>query len=133
MSTVTTEQNVYAAQFVSVLDRLPGHHLRWLERLRQKGMDDFLALGFPTTRLENWKYTNVAPIRLTTFELAVDRPLQSTGEFDADVSPRLVFVNGRFVPALSAVDVRLKKLHMLPMSEALRDPQRRVVIEGLHS
>src|SRR5262245_1810560 len=128
MSTVATEQNVYAAQFDSLLDRLPGRRLLWLERLRQKGMDDFLALGFPTTRLENWKYTNVAPIRRPTFEPAVDRPLPSITEFDADVSPRLVFVNGRFVPALSAADHRLK-FHMLPISEALRDPERRLVIQ----
>src|SRR5215470_10793116 len=98
MSTVAAEQNVYAAQFVSVQDRLPGRRLPWLERLRQKGMDDFLALGFPTTRLENWKYTNVAPIRRMTFESAVDRPLPSIPHFEAHASPRLVFVNGRFVP-----------------------------------
>jgi Fe-S cluster assembly protein SufD len=128
MSTVAAEQNVYAAQFASISEQLPGGHLAWLERLRQKGMDDFLALGFPTTRLENWKYTNVAPIRRMTFEPAVDRPLPSIPEFEA-ASPRLVFVNGRFVPGLSAVDARLNKFHMLPISEALRDPERRLVIE----
>jgi Fe-S cluster assembly protein SufD len=128
MSTVATEQNVYAAQFDPVKDRLPGHRLPWLERLRQKGMDDFLALGFPTTRLENWKYTNVAAISRMTFEPAVDRPLPSIAEFHADVSPRLVFVNGCFVPALSAADLQLK-FHMLPISEALRNPERRLVIE----
>src|SRR5215472_217134 len=129
MSTIAVEQNVYAAQFASVLERLPGKHLPWLERLRQKGMDDFLSLGFPTTKLEDWKYTNVASIRRMTFERAADRPLPSIPDFDAQASPRLVFINGRFVPGLSAADARLNKFHMLPISDALRDPERRLVIE----
>ena len=115
MSTIAVEQNVYAAQFASVLERLPGRHLPWLERLRQKGMDDFLSLGFPTIKLENWKYTNVASIRRMTFKPAADRPLPSIPEFNAHASPCLVFVNGRFVPGLSAVDARLNKFYMLPI------------------
>src|SRR5262245_55342708 len=101
MSAVLTEQSVYAAQFSSIRERLPGTDLSWVKQLRQKGMDDFLALGFPTTKLENWKYTNVAPIRHVTFEPAVDRRLAAVPELDSHENPRLVFVNGRFAPALS--------------------------------
>jgi Fe-S cluster assembly protein SufD len=122
------EQHVYAAQFSSMLETLPGRRLPWLERLRQKGMDDFIALGFPTTKLEDWKYTNVAPIRRTIFEPAVDHPLLRMPELDAHPGPRLVFVNGGFVPALSDIDPRLR-FHTLPFSDALRDPERRLVIE----
>src|SRR5438093_3128947 len=129
MSTVLTEQSVYAAQFASMQERLPGKDLAWVERLRQKGMDDFLALGFPTTKLENGKYTNVAPIRRITFEPAVDRRLVSIPEFDSHESSRLVFVNGRLVPALSSLDAR-SDFHLLPIREALRDPERASVIEN---
>src|SRR5436309_1881020 len=129
MSTVITEQNVYGAQFSSMRERLPGSHWPWVERMRQKGMDDFLALGFPTTKLENWKYTNVAPIRRITFEPAVDRRLVSIPEFDSHESSRLVFVNGRFVSALSSVDAR-SGFHLLPIREALRDPERAAAIEN---
>src|SRR2546425_4154157 len=103
MSTVIAEQNVYGAQFSSMRERLPGKHLPWLERLRQKGMDDFLALGFPTTKLENWKYTNVAPIQRIAFEPALDRTLSLAPEIGSYAGPRLVFVNGWFSPALSTV------------------------------
>src|SRR2546421_4929769 len=106
MSTVLTEQNVYAAQFASMRDGLPGNDLAWVERLRQKGMDDFLALGFPTTKLENWKYTNVAPLRRITFQPPIDQPVPSIPELDSSQT-RLVFVNGRFHPAFSTVDVQL--------------------------
>lgn len=128
MSTVLTEQNVYAAQFASRRERLPGNHLAWVERLRQKAMDDFVALGFPTTKLENWKYTNVAPIRRITFEPAADRRLVSIPEFACHERPRLVFVNGWFVPALSSLDAR-SDFPLLTMREALRDPERACVIE----
>jgi Fe-S cluster assembly protein SufD len=139
MSAVLTEQDVYAAQFSSMRERLPGKHLPWLEQLRQKGMDDFLALGFPTTKLENWKYTNVAPIRRIAFEPAQDRPLTSltrTLEIGSSASPRLVFVNGWFSSTLSTVGAlyerpggRRPPLQLLSLSKALQDADRASVIE----
>jgi len=128
VSTVTAEQNVYAAQFSSIRDRLPGACLPWVERLRQEGMDDFLTLGFPTTKLENWKYTNVAPIRRIAFEPAIDHSLSSIPELDSYPSPRLVFVNGRLIPTCSTVDARLN-FHLLTIGDALRDPERASIIK----
>src|ERR1051326_3619860 len=128
MSTILTEQNVYAAQFSTKRDRLPGQHLLWVEQLRQRGMNDFLALGFPKTKLENWKYTNVAPIRRITFEPALHPPLKSMPELDSYTSPRLVFVNGWFSRSLSSIDDGLK-FSMMSLGEALRDSRAAVVIE----
>ncbi len=34
----------------------------WLVGLRANAIDRFAEIGFPSTRLEEWKYTNVAPI-----------------------------------------------------------------------
>src|SRR5437016_681597 len=129
MSTVVTQENTYAAQFSTIRERLPGRHLPWLERLRQKGIDDFLELGFPTTKLENWKYTNVAPIRRIAFEPVVDRPLAGTLEkIGSSAGPNLVFVNGWFSPALSSINGGLN-FHLLNMRDALQDPDRARVIE----
>ncbi len=36
-------------------------------------MDRFLDLGFPTTRLEDWKFTNLAPLTRRTFEHMLSR------------------------------------------------------------
>ena len=60
MSALLAEQNIYATQFSEIVDRLPGRGLDWLDRLRKNGIERFVQLGFPTTRLEDWKYTNVA-------------------------------------------------------------------------
>src|SRR5206468_3303560 len=122
-------------QFSTVRETLPGSHLPWIRQLRRKGIDDFLALGFPTTKLENWKYTNVAPIRRVTFAPATVAAVYdrrgSAGETSPaiiDPSPRLVFVNGGFAPALSSTTVG-SNIHLLNVSEALRDPERASVIE----
>jgi Fe-S cluster assembly protein SufD len=98
-------------------------HLRWLQQLREKGMDDFVSLGFPTTKLENWKYTNVAPIRRIAFQPAVDVPASLPPELNFGESPRVVFVNGRFNAELSTA-------RTLSLSEALRSPERASTIQN---
>jgi Fe-S cluster assembly protein SufD len=42
----------------------------WLQALRKQGMARFQALGFPTTKNEDWHFTSVAPIAERTFRLA---------------------------------------------------------------
>ena len=141
MSIILEEQNVYAGQFSALLQGLPGHGVSWLDHLRKRGMEDFLALGFPTTKLENWKYTNVTPIRRITFQPASECPygfIPETLRVQAESynSPRLVFVNGRFDQRLSAVgalderpDGYRPPLQFLRLSQALRDPQRAIGVE----
>ena len=83
----------------------------WVERLRQRAIDHFTESGFPTTDAEDWKYTNVAPIARSTFELAMrDAAGALTAEqlapFDYSEAKqsKLVFVNGIFRPDLSATE-----------------------------
>jgi Fe-S cluster assembly protein SufD len=79
-----------------------------LDTLRRAAMERFAALGFPTTRLEDWKFTSVAPIASTAFRRATpdgaaisERDL--AGETFADEGwPRLVFVNGHYARRLSS-------------------------------
>src|SRR5437773_11257328 len=39
----------------------------WLNDLRESAIASFAALGFPTTRNEEWKYTSVDPIGALAF------------------------------------------------------------------
>jgi len=41
----------------------------WLKEMRERAIARFAEVGFPTTRLEQWRFTNVQPIRETPFEL----------------------------------------------------------------
>ena len=100
----------------------------WLRKLRRSGIDDFVERGFPTTRDEEWRFTNVAPIAATTFAPAWDlgtisepKPdlLESFGLPDSK-GPRLVFVGGRFVPGLSHGLVSDGGIHVTDLTGAFK-------------
>lgn len=80
----------------------------WLVNLRGRAGESFEALDFPTTRVEAWKYTNVAPILKTPFRQLLDLELggltaESIASFTFAESrqSQLVFVNGLFARELS--------------------------------
>ena len=78
----------------------------WLVRARSDALNRFRALGFPTTRDEEWRFTNVAPIADRAFTLGaepVDPGRVDVARFrlPGRLSAEVVFVNGHYVPALS--------------------------------
>jgi len=78
----------------------------WIRAVRVKAAEQAASLGLPAKRDEEWRYTNPAPI------LEPEYTLQGSGETDADASieplgiesaATLVFIDGRFAPALSNI------------------------------
>jgi Fe-S cluster assembly protein SufD len=78
----------------------------WFEQRRRDAFARFSQLGLPTTKCEDWCFTNIAPLRRTDF-LAPDT---NTTVTESDLQPfeidqlggiRLVFVNGRYCASLS--------------------------------
>ena len=77
-------------------DGLPGPALA---AVRDAAIRDFAEAGFPTPRIESWKYTNLNRLARSGFD-----PLAEVGSVDAatwsscfiDGACRLVIVNGRF-------------------------------------
>jgi len=53
-------------------ERLPATSA-WLHKLRQHAIGRFEALGFPTTKNEDWHFTTPAPIAERTFNLAMGK------------------------------------------------------------
>jgi Fe-S cluster assembly protein SufD len=81
---------------------------RWLQDLRERGAVTFSALGFPTVRDEEWRFTNVAPIAGSDFELGGASTGLSPASVDelpyaGSAAHRVVVVNGRYSPELSRV------------------------------
>lgn len=77
----------------------------WLAAKREAALANFGEKGFPSRRQEAWRFTNLRPLERAAF-------LPSEGDaaapaFDAyrlaGATHRLVFVNGRFAPTLSAI------------------------------
>ena len=112
MTTVThhLELQHYLTGFGEFEKTAAGRELSWLRELREKSFARFCQAGFPTTRDEDWRFTNVAEIARTPFQLPVG-PAQDDGISAADLAPwripgaacQLVFVNGRFSPKLSSL------------------------------
>lgn len=94
--------------------------------LRQRGRSRFETVGIPTTRDEDWRFTNLAPISKTTFRHAEDHvveglTLDKLQPFKIPECLDLVFVNGRFSPELSETDDLGEGVVAGSLAEALRD------------
>jgi Fe-S cluster assembly protein SufD len=78
----------------------------WLNERRAQALERANALTVPSTRDEEWRFTDISPLTKARFQPVTAAP----GPAMADVSPfivpeataHLVFVNGVFAPALSA-------------------------------
>ncbi|MGO3055596.1 Fe-S cluster assembly protein SufD [Halomonas sp. AOP43-A1-21] len=96
----------------------------WIAARRQAGAARFEALGFPTRRDEEWKYTDVRAIAQGNFALADNAdfsPAQAAAVTLPISAYRLTFVDGVFAPALSDLDALPQSVHVLPLSKALTE------------
>lgn len=77
----------------------------WMRPIREAAAARFRELGFPTTREEDWKYTNVAPwlgSRPAPADSARDAASRAAGLLPAaELAARVVVVDGRFAPEAS--------------------------------
>jgi len=103
------EKNIYLSNFARFEKDVSANGHSWIHRLRKSAIKRFAEIGFPTTRNEEWKFTNVAPIAKMPFKslaasetaLTWDRLRRSA--FPIDKSHRLVFVDGFYAPELSSL------------------------------
>jgi Fe-S cluster assembly protein SufD len=119
----------FVADFERVAASLPGAGSASLARLRREALARFAERGIPTRTDEEWKYTRLVPLEKSPFPLASEsaglaarddlRPLVM-GDLGGH---RLVFLDGRYAPALSAVGEPPAGVRLGPLAEALgRDP-----------
>jgi Fe-S cluster assembly protein SufD len=98
----------WLAEHELFLRELPPDQPAAVQALRRQGIERFAALGFPTPQQEAWRLTNVATIAHGRFVRLEDGPA-SSGEVDPEeilphtfaAAAQLVFIDGRFAPALS--------------------------------
>ncbi len=84
---------------------LPASPLAWLNRRRAEAVDRVSALTVPTTRDEEWRFTDISPLAKRSFQ-----PVRAAGRLQAtdiagfvidEAQTRLVFVDGVYAPELS--------------------------------
>lgn len=123
MITKTERLDNYLEIFEEVEARTAGQPA-WLHSLRQDAFARFYDIGFPTTKDEDWRFTNLGAISHTSFRMSdgTQEPIERV-TLQPFLVPgaacRLVFVNGRFVPALSDVSVLPEAVRVGSLSEQL--------------
>ena len=125
MSTATNASEAYVRQFAEAKGALPGRGLPWLAKLRQRAIERFAALGLPTRRVEEWKFTDLRPLTKTTFVPALRRANGIAADAIVRFLPDdlechlLVFVNGHLRADLSAVGALPPGARLCSLAEAI--------------
>lgn len=63
-------QEHWLATFAGQEHRLAAVGPDWLHAMRRQALERFAELGFPSTKVEEWRYTNLTPLARTAFDLA---------------------------------------------------------------
>ncbi|HEX2973160.1 MAG TPA: Fe-S cluster assembly protein SufD, partial [Tepidisphaeraceae bacterium] len=125
MTQVLEDKNAQLASFTSLAKPLASP-LPWLEKLRRSGIARFGAVGFPSTKEEEWRFTNVAPIAQTAFKLglreesAAAADLASGYSIGREAAAEIVIVNGHFSASLSKLGKLPKGVTVTSLAEALK-------------
>lgn len=101
-----------------------------LTTLRAAGAEAFARLGFPTTRSEDWKYTSVSAIANTPFVAAQERAVDTLDAAALEpytfggAWPLVVFLNGRYAPALSSIGALPDGVRVMDLATAaVQEPE----------
>ena len=105
-------------------ERMNGERKTPLHQLRRSALKQFDALGFPTIRHEEWKYSNVNNLLKETFTLdetatltAADLDPLEIPNLDGNI---LYFVNGRYQADLSRLVSPAEQLQITNFAQALK-------------
>jgi Fe-S cluster assembly protein SufD len=133
MNIEKTEKQHYAALFKKLNTGL-GQSDSDLATLQRQAGDWFAANGFPDPRDEEWRFTDISPIRSVNFQIASPEAMPNITLadiqpflFENGALPRLVFVNGRFAPTLASIAARPPQVTLLNLHEALKKDQETIV------
>lgn len=108
MKQTADRKDWYLSSFARFEQSLNGQSTAPVHQIRRSAIERFGALGFPTTRDEEWRYTNVAPITRVDFAPVAEPDLG--GLAAADLTPfvfpglegtQLVFIDGHYAADLS--------------------------------
>ena len=123
---MATTTSTYREQFKSFARSVAKDSPDWLNTLRQCAVDRFEAVGFPTTKNEDWHFTSVAPIAEAAYPPRVEpgantRPADlAPFTFGATDWPTIVLVNGVFSAELSSLEALPHGVRIYPLASAWR-------------
>lgn len=94
-----------------------------VDRLRAQAAEAFAAQGYPSTRHEEWRFTNVSAIAEAPFEsVGAAEPSRKVLEpflFDGVIRNQIVIVNGKLSTSLSTIDALPRGVTVEHVAEAI--------------
>src|SRR5690348_7868727 len=101
MTQLAEEKQVHVSNFARMEKASGNGHPSWIDALRRSGIEQFQRVGFPTTKDEEWRFTNVEPIAKVPFKLVTSDNRQGAEvanefSFGQDAAAELVFINGQY-------------------------------------
>src|SRR5271154_5696365 len=104
----TAVANTYLESLLTGQSHLPASPLAWLNRLRAEAVDRIGALTVPTTRDEEWRFTDLSPLTKISLQPVPCRAQLQAVEIERYILPesaaRLVFIDGIYAPELSVIE-----------------------------
>jgi Fe-S cluster assembly protein SufD len=101
----STIRNDYLDRLLQGHDALPATPSAWLHKLRMRAVERANELTVPTTRDEEWRFTDLSPLYKLPFRPATVPGTIEASRLDPYAIPeagfRLVFIDGRYSPSLS--------------------------------
>lgn len=101
----------------------------WLKNLRQDALNRFLKLGIPTTKEEDWKYTNLSELSSRSFKPAAETKFTAEDQIRRLCSKdeiTFVLINGIFDEKLSSLGHLPPGVTLMPLSEAITEKENLV-------
>lgn len=100
-----------------VIDQSPP----WLKSFRQRAVAQFVQLGLPTVKDEEFKYTSLNELSSKRFKLPLEHEISETNDLQNYLDGKdinIVIVNGLLSKELSSPHPAIKGLSIMPFSEA---------------
>lgn len=93
----------------------------WIQKLREDAFERFAQVGFPTTRNEEWRFTNVAPIARANFSMQPAAECNVTEEAEPHLAQHADIQANPFV-ALNTAFLQDVQFVRVPRGKVLEQP-----------
>jgi Fe-S cluster assembly protein SufD len=122
MTLKTDSPVTFIADFEKVVDQVSKNTPEWFNAIRQRSLIRLNHLGIPTTKDEEWKYTNISPVTQGSFHLADSGRLKDGQDLRTYLKPdeiNIVFINGIFSKEYSRIEGQAKGISIMTLQEAM--------------
>ena len=117
---MVTGSSSYLESLLQGQPQLPPSPLAWLNQLRANAVDRVSTLKVPTTRDEEWRFTDISPLVKLSFQPVHAKSSLQISDVEhfyiEEATTRLVFVDGAYSPELSLQSNGVKDSGLIVMN-----------------